>query len=341
MSARRKLRKLHRDPIAFCLDSRFRINRRIGALLFAKQTVKFRRMGAAAAQRKISVVMTAYNTGHLVTKAVQSVLAQTHKNFELMIIDDASTDDTLDILKALAAGDKRIRVFHSPDNHGTYWSKNWCMSRATGEFVAFHDSDDVSEPERLQMQLGALLAHPNAAATTARWRRVDEHGNALTIDGLDERMAAISLMIRRDKVLKGTGYFDCVRISADTEFITRLAQVFGKKNVLTMRQVLYIGLLRDGSLTTSENSGFSWNPDASGRSFRRELSGDRALYHKQFHVWHDSNVDNTHVLKVEFPMCERPFPAPDGIRKNCDDMNTERVVECTYAGEPEPLVRHG
>ncbi|WP_262694529.1 glycosyltransferase family 2 protein [Kordiimonas aquimaris] len=336
MSLYRKLRKLRRDPIAFCLDAKLELLRRYGQHLFLKQTARYERLGAAHADRKITVVMTAFNTSHLVEKAVRSVLAQTHKNLELMIIDDASTDDTLDVLKALAREDERVRVFHSPDNHGTYWSKNWCLAHADSEFVAFHDSDDVSEPKRLQTQLGAMVANQNAAAATARWRRVDDDGNALTIDGLSERMAAISLMIRREKVLKNTGFFDCVRISADTEFITRITQVFGKKNMVHMRQVLYIGLLRDGSLTTAVGSGFSWNPDAAGRSFKRELSGDRAEYHRLFHEWHDGNLDNPDVLQVAFPQAERPFHAPEGMCKNCNDMDISKVVECSGNDNPLP-----
>ncbi len=321
----RMWRKFRRDPIAYCIDSKHAFLRKKGARMFAEQTRRFEAVGANHADTMITVVMTAYNTSHLVEGAVRSVLAQSHKNFELMVIDDASTDDTLDVLKKLADEDTRVRVFHSPANHGTYWSKNWCLSHARGKFVAFHDSDDLSDPMRLQTQLGAILSG-NKTAVTCRWRRVDGQGKPLNIDGLSERMAAISLMIRRVEVLEKTGFFDSVRISADTEFITRLTQVFGMKQIHHMRQVLYTGLLRDGSLTTGENSGFSWKTD-NGVSFIRELSGDRADYHKHFHEWHDNNIGNEAVLTVEFPQSVRKFPAPDGIRRNCDDMNTDQVIE--------------
>ncbi|MCK0067989.1 glycosyltransferase family 2 protein [Kordiimonas laminariae] len=325
----RMWRKFRRDPIAYCIDSKHAFLRKKGARMFEEQTRRFEAVGANHADIMITVVMTAYNTSHLVEGAVRSVLAQSHKNFELMVIDDASTDDTLDVLKKLADEDTRVRVFHSPANHGTYWSKNWCLSHARGKFVAFHDSDDLSDPMRLQTQLGAILSG-NKTAVTCRWRRVDGQGKPLNIDGLSERMAAISLMIRREEVLEKTGFFDSVRISADTEFITRLTQVFGMKQIHHMRQVLYTGLLRDGSLTTGENSGFSWKTD-NGVSFIRELSGDRADYHKHFHEWHDSNIGNEAVLTVEFPQSVRKFPAPDGIRRNCDDMNTDQVIEVSHS----------
>jgi len=327
MGIYRKLRKLRRDPIAYCLDSKHAFLRAHGQRMFEAQTVRYREIGLANAHRKITVVMTAYNTGHLVEGAVKSVLAQTHKNLELMVIDDASTDDTLSVLEELAKSDERLRVFHSPNNHGTYWSKNWCLSQANGEFVAFHDSDDLSDPTRLQTQLGAMLDGGGVAAVTCRWRRVDSEGNPLVIDGLPSRMAAISLMIDREKVVGKTGFFDSVRISADTEFITRITQVFGKKNIRHMRQILYTGLLRDGSLTTGQNSGFSWKSE--GRSYVRELSGDRAEYHRAFHEWHDANIGNEEVLIVEFPQGKRQFPAPKGIRRNCDDLDVACVEERT------------
>lgn len=321
----RKLRKLSRDPLAFFLDSKKAPLHNIGKAMLARQTRRFMALAAGAADQKISVVMTAYNTGHLVEDAVRSVLAQTHKNFELMIIDDASSDDTLETLKKLKAEDARIRVFHSPNNHGTYWSKNWCIHHATGDFIATHDSDDTSLPERLQTQLGALLDKPSAAACTVQWRRFNLEGDALEIDGKWERMAAISLMFRRDKVLEKTGYYDCVRISADTEFITRLEHVFGHKNVRRLRHYLYRGLLRDGSLTTGQNSGFSWQTD--GRKKTRALSGDRAAYHKAFHAWHNAFPGNGDTLKLDFPLAERVIEAAPALLRGCDDKDLAQVIE--------------
>jgi len=325
----RKIRKLARDPIAYCLDSKHPFLQKQGGKLFDRQREKFSRIGAANAHRKISVIMTAYNTSHLVEAAVESVLAQTHKNFELMVIDDASNDDTLDVLKALAAKDQRIRIFHSPVNHGTYWSKNWCLSQADGEFVAFHDSDDRSDPMRLQVQLGAML-EGDAEAVTCHWRRVDAEDNPLIIDGAKTRLAAISLMIRRQKVLDHVGFFDSVRISADSEFIRRIYLVFGPERLRHIRHVLYTGLLRDESLTRGENSGFIWATE--GRSHVRELSGDRAEYRKNFLEWHNSVRNNLAAYKFEFPMSFRRYDTPEGITRGCDDPNTAVVIEASRSG---------
>ncbi len=321
----RKARKLYRDPLGFFLDSSKPPLRAVGQQMFKRQTCRFMDLGGQYSDVKISVVMTSHNTGHLIEAAVKSVLEQSHRNLELLVVDDASTDDTIRRLRNIKYDDPRLKIFSSPTNHGTYWSKNWGIRQATGEFIATHDSDDTSEPNRLEMQLGALMERPDTVACTARWRRVNAQGEELEIDGKSERMAAISLMFNRKKILEKTGYFDCVRISADTEFITRLEHVFGRRSIRHIRQYLYTGLLRDGSLTRGENSGFTWKAD--GKSFRRELSGDRADYHRAFHAWHNAFPGNEHTLKIDFPQRERAIVAAEKIRRGCDDQDLSQVKE--------------
>lgn len=323
----RRMRKLGRDPMAYLLDSGHGLLRAFGQALYSRETSAFLKAGEAGSDRQITVIMTAYNTGHLVEKAVRSVLAQSHKNLELMVIDDASTDNTLAVLQALAKEDTRMRVFASPTNHGTYWSKNWCLRSAKGDFVAFHDSDDFSAPDRLRIQLGALLSLKGTAACTCRWQRVDAAGNTLVVDGQEERMAAISLMIDRRQVLEKAGFFDCVRIAADTEYIHRLRHVFGWHGVKQLRQCLYTGLLREGSLTTNADSGFAWHRD--GNRHDRQVAGDRAEYYRAFTRWHAAKKVDPAALRVCFPAAKRAFEVPEGMLKGCNDMNTDQVQEAT------------
>lgn len=321
----RKIRKLYRDPLAFFLDSDKAPLHAVGQSMYRRQTQRYRDLGNDYGDVKISVVMTAYNTGHLIEAAVESVLEQTHPNLELIVVDDASTDDTVRVLRNIKYNDSRLKIFSSASNHGTYWSKNWGILNATGDYIATHDSDDTSDPNRLMMQLGALKANPSAVACTARWRRVNDTGEELEIDGKSERMAAISLMFDRKRVTEQAGFYDSVRISADTEFITRLEHVFGKKQVLHLRHHLYTGLLRDESLTRGEGSGFTWEEAEGGNSFTRELSGDRAAYHRAFHDWHnDPAVDS---LKIDFPLADRRFPAADSMTRGCADQNLDQVRE--------------
>ncbi|MBV1900931.1 MAG: glycosyltransferase family 2 protein [Kordiimonadaceae bacterium] len=326
-----KYRKFWLDPVGYCLDSKHDFLRSIGQGAYERQTRRYEDCGAQNSDKKITVIMTVFNTGQLVQAAIESVLAQTHQNFELMVIDDASTDDTLDIVTGIAATDARIKVFHSPQNHGTYWSKNWCLARATSDFVAFHDSDDVSAPSRLQTQLGALVSRKNTVSTTCRWRRVDEAGKLLTVNGMAARTAIISLMIRRAVVVGRIGFFDTVRIAADLDFVSRIQQVFGRRRHKSMRQTLYTGLLRDGSLTRSGDGGYNWQVE--GTEVSKQLnSGARADYHAASARWLADNRVSPDLLYMEFPLEKRHFSAAEAICRGCDDMDVAQVREMSATG---------
>lgn len=110
---------------------------------------------------RVSVVVPTYNRGHLIGQALDSVLAQTYRNFEVIVVDDGSTDDTLSVLARY--GD-RIRVISQPNwGQGGSYARNAGIHEATGEFIAFLDSDDLWLPEKLERQIAVLDADPNLA----------------------------------------------------------------------------------------------------------------------------------------------------------------------------------
>ena len=91
---------------------------------------------------KISIVSTVYNTQPFLEQAVRSILAQTFSDFELLLVDDGSSDDSGSLCDRLAAEDARIRVFHQP-NGGPASARNKGLDNARGEYIGFVDSDDV------------------------------------------------------------------------------------------------------------------------------------------------------------------------------------------------------
>lgn len=99
----------------------------------------------------VSVIIPAYNRADLLPRAIDSVLAQTYQHFEIIIVDDASTDDTQAVVQAI--GDRRIRYLRHERNQGGASARNTGIDAASGEFVAFLDSDDVWLPEKLERQL--------------------------------------------------------------------------------------------------------------------------------------------------------------------------------------------
>lgn len=130
-------------------------------------------MRASPSDPLVSIVMPAYNTSAYIASSVQSALGQTVENFELLIVDDGSTDDTKAIAERFAVEDSRVTVW-SRRNGGACQARNEALQRARGQFIAFLDSDDVWMPEYLQTQIGVLEGHPEAAVVTA---------NALNLDG--------------------------------------------------------------------------------------------------------------------------------------------------------------
>lgn len=113
---------------------------------------------------KVSVVMTAYNSGRVIRKTLDSLLGQTFRDFELIIVDDCSKDDTIDIIKGY--DDPRIRLVRNEANQGISRSRNIGLDLAKGEYVAMSDHDDPSLPTRLEKQVAFLDGHPDHIMVT-------------------------------------------------------------------------------------------------------------------------------------------------------------------------------
>jgi glycosyltransferase involved in cell wall biosynthesis len=126
----------------------------------------------------ISVCMPVYNAERYVAEAVDSILNQTFSDFEFLILDDGSTDRSLEILRRYGDRDSRIRLTSRP-NRGLVISLNELVDQARGEFVARMDADDISLPERFQRELDYLRAHPECVVVGSRVRLIDSEGDSL------------------------------------------------------------------------------------------------------------------------------------------------------------------
>jgi len=119
-----------------------------------------------AAAPLVSILTPAYNSAAYVAETVESVRQQTCTDFELLIVDDGSTDDTLEIVQALAAGDARVKILPSP-HAGPAVARNIGLQHASGQFLALLDSDDVWDPSYLSKQLSLLHQRPEIAIVSA------------------------------------------------------------------------------------------------------------------------------------------------------------------------------
>lgn len=123
----------------------------------------------------VSIIMPNYNCGPFLRMAIDSVLSQTYGNWELLIQDDASTDESQTIIEEYAAREPRIKFGRNDRNEGAALSRNKAIERSEGEYLAFLDSDDVWLPKKLEMQLAFMQAHDCDFSFT-QYAHIDEKG---------------------------------------------------------------------------------------------------------------------------------------------------------------------
>jgi GT2 family glycosyltransferase len=126
----------------------------------------------------VSVIMAAYNSERFIAQAINSVLRQTHDNFELIVVDDGSTDGTAAIIAEFRELDPRIRII-SQQNQGAGAARNIAVTAARSEWIAVMDSDDIMEPTRLERQLLFIKQHPDLAIGSSLVTWINEHGKRL------------------------------------------------------------------------------------------------------------------------------------------------------------------
>lgn len=194
----------------------------------------------------VSVVVPTYNRGRLLPRCIESILAQTYQNLEVLVVDDGSTDDTRDVVGGLAA-DARVRYLPLPTNQGANAARNAGIRQSTGALVAFLDSDDEWLSEKLAVQVDAFrtLPEPFGAVYCAYFVKHDHRRRALLpqVVEVDGNALPVLLngwcpatpsmfMLRRDVFSAAGIYFDEeMRTLQDLDFWIRLADRYQFKFV--------------------------------------------------------------------------------------------------------------
>ena len=124
---------------------------------------------------KVSIITPAYNASVYISEAIDSVISQTYKDWELLVTDDCSTDSTLDVVAKYSKYDSRIRALRNPENTGPAGARNNSLSYASGRYIAFLDSDDFWIPEKLEKQI-SFMTENRVAFSYTQYRRIDESG---------------------------------------------------------------------------------------------------------------------------------------------------------------------
>lgn len=129
-------------------------------------------------QDKVSIITPAWNSEKYIAETIRSVLAQTYENWEMLIVDDCSTDRTAAIVTAFAAADPRIRFLTQPENGGAAKARNRALEESTGRYIAYLDADDTWMPEKLQKQV-AFMQEKKAAFCCNSYEVIADDGSSL------------------------------------------------------------------------------------------------------------------------------------------------------------------
>ncbi len=256
----------------------------------------------------VSIILPTFNRGHLLSRSIVSVLKQTYKDWELIIVDDGSTDGTENLVKSFEDG--RINYIRTPGPQGVAAARNLGLSRAKGDLIAFQDSDDEWFHEKLQLQVKRLNELPQEVAMVySSMVRVKmdgeelinltpkfEHDEPNTFERalkLEVFGIGIQSSLLKKEAFSKAGSFDCrLKRFVDLEFFIRLAKVF-------QFQCIEKPLVRyhetQNSISCNEEAGYeaekvifnkyekeiSLNPNL--LSFYCQRQTDMALKRKDFH----------------------------------------------------------
>lgn len=126
----------------------------------------------------VSIVMPAYNAAQTVSESIDSILMQTMSDWELIVIDDGSSDDTVNILSRYASKDNRIRFYQNEKNSGASYTRNRAVELAKGEWIAFLDSDDIWRKDKLKKQLDVASRHSDMVICYTASSFINDNGQS-------------------------------------------------------------------------------------------------------------------------------------------------------------------
>ncbi|HUQ00027.1 MAG TPA: glycosyltransferase family A protein [Aeromicrobium sp.] len=247
----------------------------------------------------VTVIMSTYRPDQSFPTAVRSLLQQTWRNLEILVIDDCSPPDYDAILAEVTGLDPRIQFVRMPVNGGTYRIRNEGIRRSRGAFIAFQDSDDWAHPERIARQMAPLLDDDAVVATHCRCVRVFPDLVTLNVGMNSFRRCAPSTVFRKDVVIDALGGYDETRKEADNEFYERIQVVFGEDANVDLRDVLVLYQLTHGSLSRDEYR-FAWQ------------HGARAAYIQARRYWHRQIAAGRESPRLE-PGGDRRIHAPSRV----------------------------
>lgn len=210
-----------------------------------------------------SILIANYNNGHFFKDCYSSILDQTYQNWEIIIVDDCSTDDSVTVIENIIKGDSRFKLFINPINRGCGYTKNRCAQLANGEILGFLDPDDAITNDALQIMVEKHTTNPEVAIVTSKYDLVDlnmsfknvsSHGCSIPLDKsyltFGEGALTHFATFKRECFFKSIGIDFRMKRAVDQDLYYKLEEQ-GKH--LFIDKVLYHYRIHDNSISANEN----------------------------------------------------------------------------------------
>lgn len=248
----------------------------------------------------LTVIIPTFMSGDRLATAVESLLAQSYRPLQILIVDDASSRSAAAALDFWTARDPRIEVVHLPENGGPYLARNIAVAEhARGEYVTVHDDDDWSHPRKLELQVAHLQAEEREVANMVNGVRASDDLRFGRVNGnpVWTQQALSSLMVRRS-VFDRIGYWDALNRSADAEFNDRIRSWTKMRIPVVGRVPLMFYRVRWGSLSD-------------GEFHRGYMDPRRRWYYQSYSHWHATVLERGDIPSLPVDgRGARQFSAP-------------------------------
>lgn len=269
----------------------------------------------------ISIIIPVYNTEKYLQECIDSVLAQTYENFELLLINDGSKDGSPQICDAYAAKDDRVKVFHQ-ENAGVSAARNKGLDNATGEYVSFVDADDTVIPEYLEKMMGAMSTERIDLVSFGYCKIYEDNKKVFpcsptksngTAENLltnliveNETLTPWMCLVRRNIVFNHKiSFIEGCRYGEDQEFVYKLLVHCSK--VTAVESSLYNYRIWNGSAMAKKTLNILDNIEASIRS-KEYLETNLGIDNKVAHYFRNIRLTND-IMFVIYSLCKSGYSA--------------------------------
>lgn len=162
----------------------------------------------------VSIIMPAYNSEKYIRQSIESVINQEYQEWELLVVDDCSTDNTCEVVESIISYEQRIKLFRQPFNQGVSEARNRAIKEANGRFIAFLDSDDIWKEEKLSSQISFMLKN-NYSFTFTSYELIDKNGNK------KDKIFSVPSIVTYNQYLKNT-IIGCLTVILDRSILKNI-----------------------------------------------------------------------------------------------------------------------